>query len=110
EHRTYAAAPLSKSRSLAIPYIVAELRQVRGEEREALLYLLPRLAPETAQPLLAALDIPDPDLRVDLIGVLAKDAIQNNDEALKKQVVANLWYLAASKKADNPERVRTAAT
>ena len=88
EEKSFAARELYRSRALAIPLLIAQLRTADGEERAAILELLPRLAPETVSPLTAALAIPDDRLRLDLIDVLLKrDA---------KEAVPALWYLVGS--------------
>jgi CheY-like chemotaxis protein len=99
EEHDFAARELYRSRSLAIPYLVEELRTVKGEDRDVILALLPKLAPETVMPLTAALDIPDDNLRVDLIEVFVKRGA--------KSAVPFLWHLAGSPKY--PERVRNKA-
>ncbi len=99
EEHDFAARELYRSRSLAIPYLVEELRTAKGDDREVILALLPKLAPETVTPLVAALDIPDDNLRVDLIDVFVKRGA--------KSVVPFLWHLAGSPKY--PDRVRNKA-
>lgn len=100
EERSFAAKELYRSKALAIPPIIEELRPAQGEDRDAILTLLPRLAPETVPPLIAALDIPDDNLRLDLIEVLRKRGA--------KEAVPHLWYFAGSRKF--PDRVRNKAT
>jgi CheY-like chemotaxis protein len=100
EDRAFAAGELHRAGTLAMPYLIAELQANKGEEHEAILALLPKLAPETVPPLIAALDIDDNALRLDLIDVLVK---RNAEEA-----VPFLWYYAGSRRF--PDRVRARAT
>jgi CheY-like chemotaxis protein len=99
EDRDYASAQLYKSRALAVPTLVGELQSSTGEERDAIKTLLPRLSADTVPPLIAALDIDDANLRLDLIEALR----QRN----AKEAAPFLRYLAGSPKV--PDRVRTAA-
>jgi CheY-like chemotaxis protein len=98
EERAFAAGELHRSKAFAIPTLVAELQTARGEERDAIVQLLPRLAVETVPPLIAALDIDDKDLRLDLIDVLMKRNA--------KEVVPHLWYLAGSPKVHPAVRAK----
>jgi CheY-like chemotaxis protein len=100
EEQAFARAELYRSKELAIPQLVEELRTSKGEEHDAILALLPDLAPQTVPPLIAALDIPDDNLRVELIGVLQKRGA--------REAVPFLWHLAGSPKY--PDRVRSKAT
>jgi CheY-like chemotaxis protein len=99
EEHDFAAHELYRSKALAVPQLVDELRTAKGEERDAVLTLLPRLAPETVPPLIAALDIPDDNLRLDLIEVLRKRGA--------REAVPFLWHFAGSPKY--PDRVRNSA-
>jgi CheY-like chemotaxis protein len=99
EERSFAAGQIYNSQALAIPTLVAELQSAKDEDRAAIKTLLPRLHAETVPPLIAALDIDDTNLRLDLIDVLR----QRN----AREAVPFLWYYADSPKI--PERVRNAA-
>jgi CheY-like chemotaxis protein len=100
EERQFAARELYRAKDLAVPQLVEALRTSKGEEHDAVLQLLPTLAPETVPPLIAALDIPDDNLRLDLIEVLRKRGA--------REAVPFLWHFAGSPKY--PDRVRAAAT
>ncbi len=99
EEQEFATKELYRSRALAMPTLISELQSTKGEEHQAILSLLPRLAPETVPPLIAALDIDDNNLRVELIDVLQKRGA--------REAVPALWYFAGSPKF--PERVRSRA-
>jgi hypothetical protein len=100
EDRDFATKELYRSGALAVPVLVSELQSTKGEEHQAILSLLPRLAPETVPPLIAALDIDDNNLRVELIDVLEKRGA--------REAVPFLWYYAGSPRF--PDRVRSRAT
>jgi hypothetical protein len=100
EERAFASRELYRARAAAMPPLIAALRDAGGEEREAILSLLPRLAADTVPPILAALDVPDNNLRVDLIEVLRKRG--------EHAAAPWLWYYAGSPK--QPEQVRRTAT
>lgn len=100
EERQFAARELYRAKALAVPQLVDALRTSKGEEHDAVLQLLPTLAPETVPPLIAALDIPDDNLRLDLIEVLRKRGA--------REAVPFLWHFVGSPKY--PDRVRAAAT
>src|SRR5262249_34667897 len=59
EERSFAARELYRAKALAVPQLVDALRNTKGEEHDAVMNLLPSLAPETVTPLVAALDILD---------------------------------------------------
>lgn len=92
EERAYGAKELYRVKALAIPPMIDTLREATGEEREAILTLLPRLSQDTVAPLAAALDIPDDNLRVDIINVFLKRAEPEN--------ARYLWYLAGAPKTN----------
>jgi CheY-like chemotaxis protein len=79
EERDYAVQQLYRSGAAAVPYLVDALREADAETRVNLLYALKRLGPDAVPPILAALDIPDPALQVELI-----DAVE--DRARTEQV------------------------
>jgi CheY-like chemotaxis protein len=91
EEREFAIAELRKSGAVAVPYLVDALRETAGtEEHTAILSALPYLGRDSVPPLLAALDIPDSALRIELIDVLER----RNDA----QAVPYLWFLSANPK------------
>jgi CheY-like chemotaxis protein len=99
EEQTFAAKELYRSRVLAMPPLIAQLRTAQGDERAAILALLPRLSEETVPLLAAALSIPDDHLRLELIQVIVKrDA---------RETAPALWYLAGS--ANSTDVVRKQA-
>lgn len=102
EERVYALRELQKSGAAAVPHLVAALQAAGGDARKtaAILSILPKLFDSTVPPLLAALDIPDPILQIELIDVLKARAAT--------EAVPYLWYLSASTKV--PENVRQKAT
>lgn len=100
EERAYALQELYRSGAAAVPFLVDALRRTEGAERLTLLAALGKLGRDTVPPLLAALDIDDSELRVELIDVFQRKA--------ETDAVPHLWYLSASPK--QPERVRRRAT
>jgi CheY-like chemotaxis protein len=68
----YAMGELYRSGTMAIPYILDELRVADGEQRVALLKALTQFGPEVTPPLIAGLDSGVPALQIDLIAVLRK--------------------------------------
>jgi len=99
EEHDFAAKELYRSRAQAIPPLIDELRTAKGEERDAILALLPGLSRETVAPLMAALDIPDDALRGELIDVLVKRGA--------REAAPNLWYFADARQF--PDRLRKKA-
>lgn len=99
EERAFALRELYRSGPAAVPRLVEVMRTAEAEERVAILTALPRLRDDTVTPLVAALEIDDPQLRVDLIDVLQKRRAVN--------AVPHLWYLADSTR--QPEGVRKKA-
>lgn len=100
EERAYALRELQKAGTAAVPPLIEAVRSTTGLERQRYVTVLPKLPKEASPPLVAALDIPDNALRLDLIGVL----LQRADVT----VVPALWHLAAS--PNNPEGVREQAS
>ena len=99
EEQSYAQRQLYEAGDAVIPLLVDRLRQATGENRLALLAVLPRLKPETVPPLLATLDSNDPNLKADVIEAIRKRA--------DKRMVPYLWYLAGG--PNQTELVRKAA-
>ena len=106
EDRIYATTNLQRAGTDAIPTLLAELHTAKGEDHDILMALLPRLEPKTLLPLIAALDVNDTDLRLDLMDVLMQPRSRDTQPYLQK-AVPTLWYLAGSPKV--PERVREKA-
>jgi len=100
DERDFALKELYRSGPVAIPRMIAALRQATGEERQAIVSALPRMRSDTIPPLLAALDIDDAELRLELIGVFNQRAA--------RAAIPNLWFLAGSPR--QPELVRRKAT
>lgn len=102
--RAFALKELYRSGARILPAFLEQLRDASGDTRAHLLSALPQLKPETVPALVAALDIPDTNLRVDLIGALQARRDQ--------QAVPFLWYLAGSPRlpASVQARARQALT
>src|SRR5262249_59510503 len=79
--------------------MIAAIREASGAERANIVSVLPKLGKEAGLPITAALDIPDTNLRIDLLEVLRK--------RLDKAAVPFLWHLWGSEKV--PEAVRAKA-
>jgi CheY-like chemotaxis protein len=88
EERDYAVQQLYRTGPAAVLYLIDALRAGDSDTRVNILYALRRLGPDAVPPILAALDIPDPALQVELI-----DAVQNRAHSeqvfdpLQKKVV-----------------------
>jgi CheY-like chemotaxis protein len=100
EERAYALRELQKAGAAAVPPLIEVIRATKGLERQRYVTTLSKLPKEAGPPLVAALDIPDNSLRLDLIGV----ALQRADTS----VVPSLWHLAAA--PSHSEGVREAAS
>lgn len=101
EERAYALTELRKSGAIVIPYLVEYLRDEKEHEAHVpILSGLIALNRDTVPPLLAALDVPEPHIRAELIDVLR--------ERREKSAIPDLYYYAASPK--QPELVRRHAT
>jgi hypothetical protein len=111
EERSYAITELQRSGALAIPQIIATLRQETDPYQQALiLNVLPILPADTVAPILAALDMPENAvLKVQLLRSLAtrRDLGQLAARAETNPLPA-LEFLAASSR--QPNDVRKAAT
>lgn len=100
EERSYAIAQLRRSGAAAMPALVdALVRATDSGERAAIVSALPKLDRSVVPPLLAALDVDDPNVRSELIGVLSERA--------ETAAIPALSYLAAS--AKQPATVRDRA-
>jgi hypothetical protein len=100
EERSYAISQLSRAGAAAMPALIeALLRPAESGEHAAILSALAKLDRAILPPLLAALDVDDPDVRRELIDILAERAETN--------ATPYLWYLAASPK--QPATVRERA-
>jgi CheY-like chemotaxis protein len=88
EEREYAVQQLHRSGAVAVPYLVDGLRDAGPEERENLLFALKYLGTDAVPAILAAIDVPDPAVQVELI-----DAVQDRTRSrqvwdpLQKRVV-----------------------
>jgi hypothetical protein len=100
EERAYALKELYLARAAAVPELIRALREADGEERFAILSALPKLHEDTLPSLLAALDINDTPLRLELLDVLRQRAAA--------EAVPFLWHLAGSPQM--PDTVRKKAT
>jgi hypothetical protein len=110
EERSYAISELQRSGALAMPQIIATLRQETDPYQQALiLNVLPYLPADTVQPLLAAFDMPEASvLKVNLLRSLAvrRDLGQLVSRA-ETNPLPTLEYLAASTR--QADAVRKAA-
>jgi CheY-like chemotaxis protein len=102
EERNYAISQLRRSGAAAMPAIVDALIATSKDftEHSAILTALVQLDKSIVPPLVAALDVNDAALRVELIQVLRQRA--------STEAVSDLWYLSASPK--QPDVVRKRAT
>lgn len=97
EERAYALVQLRRSGPIAVPYFVAALRTAEdAEEREAIRSAIGQFTPEMLPPLLAAIDIDDKNLRLDVIDAFRKRA--------DSSIVPYLWFLSASPKESQEVR------
>ncbi len=67
EERDYAVQELYRSGADAVPYLIDALRAASGDDREDILFALRHMPAEAVPPILAALDVPEPALQVELI-------------------------------------------
>src|SRR5262249_34185882 len=95
EENAFAKIELAKSGAAAVPYLVEELIARPEIQRGVLIETLSQLGPDTVRPLLAALDIDNPDLRVDLLEALRrrKDFILLRNKGIDPGPA--LWPLAS---------------
>lgn len=101
EERSYSIAQLQRAGAAAMPALIDALIRARdSSERAGILSALPKLDRSILPPLLAALDVGDPNVRNELIGVLSERA--------DTTATPFLWYLSASPK--QPAAVRDRAT
>jgi hypothetical protein len=110
EERAYAIMELQRAGALAMPEIIATLRQDTDPFRRAtILGVLSMLPAETVQPLLAALDMQDATgLRVQLLNALAARSDLNQlASRAETNPLPTLEYLAAAPK--QPADVRRVA-
>jgi hypothetical protein len=100
EERTYAITELRRSGPLAVPQLVEALQASEGAPEHAkILSVFPELGKNIVPPLLAALDIDNTGLKLELLEILRQRADTN--------AVPYLWFLAAS--PDQPDLVRKKA-
>jgi CheY-like chemotaxis protein len=76
EEQEYAVQQLHRAGAVAVPYLVDGLRDAGPEERENLLFALKHLGTDAVPAILAATDIGDPIVQVELI-----DAVQDRTRA-----------------------------
>jgi CheY-like chemotaxis protein len=109
EERVYAIAELRRSGAAAIPVLLNIIREDPSAEQRAAIYdALPLLNPETVPPLLAALDTPDPNMKVGIIEVLrARTDMRKLAMFAESNATPTMYYLRA---ADESEMVRKRAT
>jgi CheY-like chemotaxis protein len=102
EERAYAIAQLQRSGASAMPALIDALIRTANDldPHAAILGVLPLLDRNTVPPLLAALDVNDAHLRVELLDVIRRRADTNT--------IPFLWYYAASRK--QPDTVRRKAS
>lgn len=110
EEREYALRELQRSGGAAMPYLVAALRADQDPiQRSLILNALPRLFADSVPPLLAALDMDDPVVKVLLMQSLAErkdlSILPNRAET---DPLPTLDYLASSPR--QPETVRRKAS
>jgi CheY-like chemotaxis protein len=100
EERSYAIGELRRSGSFAVPYLIDALKNSPTlSEHASILSAMLDLPADIVPPVLAALDVEDAIVRIELIDLLE----QRGD----KRAVPFLWYLSAS--AKQPEQVRRKA-
>lgn len=97
EEIAWAIKELRRSGAAAIPVIVDVLQSQPSDElRSAIFEYLPKLDPVTVPPLLAYLDVPDPDTRANVLTVLRK---RNDYVSLSAKLPTDatpaLWHLYA---------------
>jgi CheY-like chemotaxis protein len=101
EERAYAVIELKRSGPLAVPQLVEALLATQGAaEHRKILSVFTELGKNIVPPLLAALDIDDAGLRLELLQILRDRADKN--------AVPYLWFLSAS--PQQPELIRKTAT
>jgi hypothetical protein len=100
EERAYAIAELRRSGAYAVPHLINALRAAtEAIDRATILRAMTQLTGDIVPPVVAALDIEDADIRVELIELLR--------QRLDTAATPFLWSLAASPK--QPEMVKRAA-
>lgn len=101
EERVFAIDELRRSRGHAIPFMIEALRETKkdADVHSDILSAMLKLGKETIPPLIAALDVDDGNVRVEIIQVLK--------ERGSREAVPYLVYLAAAPK--QPEHVRRTA-
>jgi CheY-like chemotaxis protein len=104
EERAYSLAQLQRSGALAVPALIDALIATANTitEHAAILSALRRLPDSAVPPLLAALEVNDPALQAELIGVLRERGVVS--------AAPYLWYLSASPKAAPNVRRRATET
>ena len=99
EERQYAVQELYKSGAVAMPKLIEKLRAATGTKRTRIANAILQLRDDTIPPLIAALDIDDNQLRMDLIDILRRRRAT--------QTTPYMLYYAASPR--QPETIRRKA-
>jgi CheY-like chemotaxis protein len=104
EERAYSIAQLRRSGAFAVPALIDALRATGDNitEHAAILSALRQMNENAIPPLLAGLDVNDPALQSELIGVLRERGAVS--------AVPYLWYLSASPKMSANVRRRATET
>lgn len=101
EERAFAITELRRSGAAAVPQLVEALAATEGATEHAkILSVFPELGKNIVPPLLAALDIDNTGLKVELLEILRQRTDTN--------AVPYLWFLSAS--SQQPDLVRKKAT
>jgi CheY-like chemotaxis protein len=99
EKRDFAIIQLRRLGADAAPYLIDGLVRGNEQERNNILYALRHMDRGIVPPLLAALDMDDPRIKVELVNILEQRA--------ETAAVPYLWHIAASPK--NPDYLRNRA-
>jgi CheY-like chemotaxis protein len=89
EERDYAIQELYKSGAAAAPQMIDALRSSSGDDRADILFALRHMPAEAVPPILAALDIPDPALQIELIDAVLGRVTEHRvyDPVAKREIV-----------------------
>lgn len=102
EERIYAIGELRKSGALAVPAIISELLRTVSDPdaHQDIVSVLPHLSADAAPALIAALDVNNATIRLELIDLLTRKG--------ESRAAPFLWFLAES--PEQTETIRTKAT
>lgn len=108
EERAFALRELQRSGAAAMPQLIQALKaDADPAQRAAILHVLPLLHQDTVAPLLAALDMKDPVLKLQLLNALAARPDRNGlPNRAETDPLPTLDYLAASPKEADAVRRR----